>query len=57
MLATGAICDKCKSSRHANGIHTKKDITAMLRKAGWTIGKRTICPKCRPTPKKKIIEE
>jgi hypothetical protein len=55
MLISGAICDKCGVARYAHGIHTKKEIIKTLRKAGWTIGKRTICSKCKPVPKKHEI--
>jgi len=56
MIISGAKCDKCGALKYGTGVHTKKIITASLRKDGWTVGKRTICPKCKPVPKKIVLE-
>ena len=56
MFVSGAKCDKCGAFNYAQTIQTKKVLTASLRKEGWRIGKRTICPKCRSTPKKIVLE-
>jgi len=56
MFISGAKCDKCSAFNYAKSIQTKKMLTASLRKEGWSIGKRTICPKCKPEPRKIILE-
>ena len=57
MLITGAVCDKCQVAVRCNGVYTKKVLTDSLRRRGWQIGKKTICPDCKPKPKKIIVEE
>lgn len=56
MLVSGAICDKCRTAVQTGGGYTKKVLTDSLRKKGWQIGKRTICPNCKPKPKKVVLE-
>ena len=57
MIITGAKCDKCGTVKWADGVYTKKEMTVVLRKKGWTVGKRTICSDCVPKRKTIIVEE
>jgi hypothetical protein len=55
MFIAGAKCDKCGILNYAQTIHSKKVITSALRSAGWSVGKRTICPNCKPKRKKRDV--
>ena len=57
MFISGARCDKCKKWNYAERVLSKRELTTAFRKAGWTVGKRTICQDCKPKPKRVIIEE
>jgi hypothetical protein len=41
-------CDSCGDEAIAyEGITTKKQIKAILRFNNWSVGARTLCPKCK----------
>ena len=47
MFYTSCQCDFCKRITSYSGICSKKLMTALMRKEGWTIGKYHICGICQ----------
>lgn len=52
MRVWGAECDKCGKLEIFYGAANKGMGTEILRSRGWSIGKYTLCPKCRNEKKK-----
>ena len=46
-FCTEVVCDGCADVIHRNRILSKGLITRIARKEGWSIGKYTLCPKCK----------
>jgi hypothetical protein len=44
---TGVDCDKCGCTIAWGTVWAKKWLKEWARKAGWTIGKKCLCPKCK----------
>lgn len=52
MLYSGYFCDKCGMDieyrrETKNWLPTKSYLINYARKAGWSVGKNILCPKCR----------
>lgn len=48
---TGVECDKCGNTLAWNAIWPKKWVEKWAREAGWTIGQKCLCPKCKQQKK------
>jgi len=48
-----AMCDECGDS-YTEAFWTQRELIKDLRRQGWSIGKKVLCPECR---QKKVIKE
>lgn len=53
MIIAGIECEKCGAILYWPHV-SKGRVMRWARRAGWSIGKQTLCPKCRNTKKPQI---